>query len=242
MLTGKQWEKYKALSVKFKQELLTKYDSYSKALDIHKKYIYVPLQFQPERTSTPEGGRYSNQHLMIKVIANNIPDDWQIVVKENPSQLLKNKMHGERGRYAYFYEDLLAISSQVRIVPLATNQFELIDQSEAIATLTGTTGFEALFRGKPTLCFGHAWYNGCEGVFSVSNHVECKSAIEKISQGVTIQTENLALFLQSIENHSFKGYLNLKRYSNREQGRANNFNNFVEIIERFAHQSKMSNS
>jgi hypothetical protein len=231
-LDRRQWNKYKRRAGKYKAQLKKIYDNYSQVLDERVKFVYVPLQFQPERTSSPEGGRYSNQLLMIRLIASVLPRGWEIVVKENPSQLLSNTMHGERGRYAYYYDDLATIPN-VRIVPVDTNQFTLIDKSVAVATLTGTTGWEAIMRAKPVLCFGYAWYIGCDGVMRITNRNDCSIALENIRNGVVIDMIKVHCFLAALDKHSFCGFLKLKRYENIEFGKRNNMRHLVPIIKKF---------
>ena len=231
-LDRRQWKKYKRCAGKYKVQMKKLYDNYSQALDEQVEFIYVPLQFQPERTSSPEGGRYSNQLLMIRLIASVLPHGWEIVVKENPSQLLSQTMHGERGRYAYYYDDLAAIPN-VRIVPIDTDQFTLIDKSAAVATLTGTTGWEAIMRSKPVLCFGYAWYLGCEGVTRIVNMNDCSAALENIQRGVVIDMNKVHCFLAAIDRHSFCGFLNLKRYESLEIGLENNITCIAPLIKKF---------
>jgi len=232
----KQWKKYKSNAAQYKTRLLKKYNSLCSPLNTSAKYIYIPLQYQPERTSTPEGGRYSNQLLMVKQISNHLPKGWKIIIKENPSQLLPDTLHGERGRHAYFYDDLIDIP-HVQLIPIKTSQFKIIDNSEAIATITGTTGFEALFRGKHTLNFGHSWYQGCEGIIKITNSEDCEKAINLIQKNTSIDFEKVKLFLAAFDKHSFKGYLNLKRYSDRNKGISNNLKQLTNSIERFVKEA-----
>ena len=228
-----EWNMYKLFARRYKRKLTGKYNVFVKKLDASKNYIYVPLQYQPERTSSPEGGRYSNQLLMIKLISSLLPKNWEIVVKENPSQLLPNTAHGERGRYSYYYSDLAQIP-HVRVVSIDTSQFDLIDNCRAVATLTGTTGWEACVRGKPVMAFGYAWYLGCEGVFRVNNRTECMAAMGEIVGGVTLDPQKVRFFLKALEDHSFEGYLCLKHYSDPEEGkRNNNITNILEMLDRF---------
>lgn len=231
-LNGKQWKKYKKRSRKYKRQLNFSYEKKSTPLDKSKKFIYVPLQFQPERTSTPEGGRYTNQILMIKLIAEHLPRDWKIVIKENPSQLLQNTMHGERGRYLYYYDEIMSIPN-TQLVPLNTNQLELIDNSQAVATLTGTSGWEALVRNKPALVFGHAWYLGCEGTYKVKTNHDCNAALNQIQQGTEVNPVNVQTFLKALDTHAFKGFLQLKRYKNKKEGIQKNINNIKPIFNNF---------
>ncbi|MFT5111412.1 MAG: hypothetical protein ACI8P9_000732 [Parasphingorhabdus sp.] len=227
-----QWRQYKQWAGQYKEQLKKSYDAFSQTLDERINFIYVPLHYQPERTTTPEGGRYSNQLLMIRLISSVLPQGWEIVVKENPSQLLPDTLHGERGRYAYYYDDLAAIPN-VRMVPMKTDQFTLIDKCVAVATLTGTTGWEAIMRSKPVLCFGHAWYRGCEGTLRVSSKADCNAAMEMIQKGIVVDRAKVLCFLAALDHHSFKGFLNLKRYQDYGFGKQNNIDNLVPIIKNF---------
>ena len=231
-LTFEQWYAYKAQAKEYKEQLMLSYQEQCVPVDTSKKFIYVPMHYQPERTTCPEGGRYSNQVLMLNVLSQCIPDDWRIIVKENPSQLLPKAVHGERGRYAYVYEDIAAIP-KVSLVAIETDQFELIENCMAVATLTGTTGWEALMKGKPVLSFGYAWYAGCEGVFSVRDIEACTQAMKLIEQGMQLDNNKVRSFLTAIDQHSFKGFVNLKRYEDPAAGEQNNFDNMLPVMTHF---------
>lgn len=231
-LTCIEYNIYKTKARWYKRKLKEKYDGHVTSIDTSKNYIYVPLQYQPERTTCPEGGRYSNQLLMIRLISSLLPDDWEIVVKENPSQLLSKMLHGERGRYSYYYSDLTSIP-KVRVVSIETSQFDLIDGCRAVATLTGTSGWEACVRGKPVMAFGYAWYVGCEGVFRVSNQSECELAIQAIASGVKVNEKNVQKFLKALEHHSIEGYPNIKIAAGDKSGVKNNVSNIIEKLESF---------
>ena len=231
-ISGFEYNIYKLRARWYKERLKKQYNIFVSDLDVNKNYIYIPLQYQPERTSSPEGGRYSNQLLMIKLVSSLLPKNWEIVVKENPSQLLPNTVHGERGRYSYYYSDLIDIP-HVRVVSLDTSQFELIDNCCAVATLTGTTGWEACVRGKPVMAFGYAWYSGCEGVFRVNNRSECKAAINEIVGGVKLDQKKVRFFLSALEHHSFEGYPNVKISAGASGGIKNNTANILEMLEVF---------
>ncbi len=231
-LTVEQWHAYKARAKEYKEQLMSSYQQYCVSADISKNFVYVPMHYQPERTTCPEGGRYSNQVLMLNVLSRCIPDDWNIIVKENPSQLLPQAVHGERGRYAYVYEDIASIP-KVSIVAIETDQFELIENCRAVATLTGTTGWEALMKHKPVISFGHAWYAGCEGVFSVQDIAACQQAVESIEEGFSVDVKKVRCFLAAVDQHSFKGFVNLKRYKDPVAGEQNNFDNMLPIMKHF---------
>ena len=237
-LDANQWRSYKAWAKQYKEKLLAEYDSISENADFDLSYVYAPLHYQPERTTCPEAERYSNQVLMLKVLAQSLPDNWLIYIKENPTQLLPNTAHGERGRYAYFYKDLLKIE-KIRIISMREDPFMLIDNSQMVATLTGTTGWESILRGKFVLCFGNAWYENCEGVFSVRNVQQCKDAIDKAMSIDSIDKERIRKYLAAIEHYSFKGFLRVKRYDDQAAGEINNIENMFHMISEFT-QSGMN--
>ncbi len=227
-----QWQAYKKWAEKYKGKLLKNYGEFAQPCDMSLKYVYAPLHYQPERTTCPEAERYSNQLLMLKVLAQSLPQDWVIYVKENPTQLLPNTAHGERGRYAYFYQDLSEIS-KVRIVSMQEDPFSLIDNSQMVATLTGTTGWESILRGKPVLCFGNAWYESCEGVFPVRTVEQCQAVLEQIDSSFVIEQAKVRQFLSAIDQHSFKGFLRVNRYDDPVNGEANNVKNMFRMISTF---------
>ena len=231
-LNAEQWHAYKQGAAKYKLELLNTYNQLCSEFDANDKYIYAPLHFQPERTTCPEGDRYSNQLMMLRVISQSIPDDWVIYVKENPSQLLPNTAHGERGRYPYYFNDIVKIK-KVKLVPLDVDPFSLIDNSHAVSTLTGTSGWEAILRGKTALCFGYTWYQDFDGVIRIRDLDECKRAIASLDQRVKVPTEKIQYFLSAIDQNSFKGFLNVKRYKNATEGHKNNYDKLLPILTRF---------
>ena len=60
-------------------------------------------------------------------------------------------------------------------MPMNIDSFPLIANSKAVATVTGTVGWEAMVRRKPVLVFGLSWYEKYAGVLKI---VDEKSAAE----------------------------------------------------------------
>lgn len=145
---------------------------FSDNVNFDKKYVYFALHLQPEMTTDTLGGRYYDQCLAIKQLSQIIPDDWRIVVKENPKQTYYM-------RDAEFFKRIKSIP-KVLLVGKDVETYKLIEFSQFVSTITGTVGWEAISGGKCALVFGLAWYRFFNGVFTyrddltVDEIVNCK--------------------------------------------------------------------
>ncbi|MDP2946803.1 MAG: capsule biosynthesis protein, partial [Nanoarchaeota archaeon] len=78
---------------KFKQNLKKEYNSVQTKPDFDKKFIYVPLNLQPECSTSPQGNIFVDQILMIETLSASLPSDWIIYVKEHPIQWLRRGLN-----------------------------------------------------------------------------------------------------------------------------------------------------
>lgn len=182
--------------VKRTKVLINYYDELAQSPDLDAAYIYYPLHYQPECTSSPMGGGlYAYQILPIEILAYNSPDNVKIYVKEHPCQV-------SFGRQKEFYSCLSKIP-KVIIVPSSYSSYELEKRCIAVASLTGTAGFEAMFFGKPFLMFGHIFYNKLSAAYHIRTNEECRNAIESIIKNPpVIEKKELKLFLKAMEEGS----------------------------------------
>jgi hypothetical protein len=171
--------------------------------DYQKKYVYIPLSFQPEHTTLPMAGIFDDQLLVIDMVASAIPDDWVVYVKEHLPQWYPKHVQAHTYRYDSYYNQIVD-KKNVYLIPAETRPKELIQNAQAVATTTGTAGWEALLSGKPSLVFGHVWYMYCDGIFRISNVKECREAIQKIKQGYKVSNQSVIRYLKALENVSVK--------------------------------------
>lgn len=215
---------------KLKTSRLSKY--YSKLAqtpDFQKKYIYLPLHYQPESTTCPIGSIFNDQRLIIALLSYCVPDDTLIYVKEHPTQ---NFFTRSKEYYEYIYK-----RKNVVIVPKRTNTFDLIDNCIAVATVSGTAGWEALFTGKPTLLFGAVFYKYADGVFPIKTIDDCRLALDKICiNKKKPDLKRLKIFMKAVQENSIKAftifnYQKITNISNEENNDAI-FNSLSQKIDR----------
>jgi hypothetical protein len=191
-------------------KLRTFYGTISSVPDFSAPYIYVPLAYQPELSSSPEGGVFVEQQLMIEQLSRTVPNGWRLYVKEHPIQFTYSLGVNRSVRSHDFYRRIAALPN-VSLLPLSANPFALIDKARAIATVTGTTGWEALVRGRPVLHFGYPWWQGCEGAFYTPDMESCRAALGRIAQGYRVDADKVRLFAEVAQECSVSGDIFWKR-------------------------------
>lgn len=174
--------------------------------DYQKKYVFVPLQFQPERSTTPHGGIFADLILMIQTAAAALPQGWIVYVKEHPTQWWRQGREYSPFRYPGYYEKIASIPN-VFLVPTETSSYELINHCQAVATVTGTPGWEAALRGKPAVMFGYYWYRDCPAVLRAESVETCRAAFEKIKNGYRIDQQEIINYLKSFDEATFHCYV-----------------------------------
>ena len=226
---------YRINGILYKKNLLNEYNKLTTTnLDMNINYIYVPLHFQPERTTSPDGDIFENQWLMIQLLSKTIPKGWKIYVKEHISQFRKD-FSGEMGRNIEFYQDILLFKN-VELVPLSIDSYTLIDNAKVVATVSGTVGIEAVVRDKRTMIFGHPWYEICEGVSMIKNLIDIDEFF-KNTFSTKIDHHKVKAFFKLIEQISLPANHSGNIWS-REIDKEINTKNLLRLIEKFADDIK----
>ena len=136
----------------------------SASLDVRKSShprALVGLHTEPEALPGPSGGAYIDQWLAIERLAQYLPGDWTIWVKDHPYQWSNPAWRSNTSR------DRLSLQPRVRLYPPDEAIGADLDSFDLIVTVMGTIGLEAVVRGVPALVFGPAWYSSLKGVWSV---------------------------------------------------------------------------
>lgn len=187
----------------FKNQLRDYYSSLVKSPDLNKKFVILPLHYQPEMTSNPSGDIFADQMLCVEMLAKTLPNDYLIYVKEHRSQFYAHT-EGHTGRIREFYDDLDAYP-QVCLIPLDFDIFKLIKNSQAIATVTGTAGWEGMVLGKPVIIFGLSWYEKYDGVLKITDEASA-GRIQSFIENFEFVERNLLAYLAAFSKKSVKAY------------------------------------
>jgi len=173
---------------------------------MNRKFIYVALHLQPECTTNPVGEVFQDQVFLIQTLSDALPSDWVIYVKEHPFQWPYYGIGFSEDRYRSYYERIAKIP-KVSLIPIKTRSLDLISKAQAVATVSGTVGWEAVLRGKPALVFGNAWYQYAPGVMRVRNVDDCRKALNLIQNNFSVSGKDKIAFLLALDQSSIHGYI-----------------------------------
>lgn len=178
------------------------YDDHAVDPDVSKTFVYLPLHFQPEASTVPMGGVFHDQYLAAALLSAHLPDDVWIYIKEHP------RASSWIARTIPMYQELLALKN-VRLIRRSADTFVLREQCAAVATITGTAGFEGVFRGKPVFLFGHRFYQYARGVHRIRTAEDMRSAIREVfGEGKRPSLVEARLYLKAMEDTCVCGILN----------------------------------
>ena len=157
--------------------------------DFDRKFVYFPMHYQPEMTTSTLGGCFSDQMLAIENLLRILPDDTWIYVKENPKQT-----GAMRGRQFFGRLDRIP---NLKFLPSYANTFELIEKSEFVATVTGTVGWEAIRKGKNVLVFGMPWYRSLPGAIQFHKGITYEMILDCKIEHSTLEQQTGELLSRS---------------------------------------------
>lgn len=214
---------------KFGPNLQKEYLKFQSRPDLNEKYVYVPLNYQPERTLSPQGGVFVDQLLMVEMLSEAVPEGWKVYVKEHPLEWVQRGTSYFSYRYRGYYEAIAKLKN-VKLIPLGTNTYSLTNNAQAVATVNGTASWEAVLRSKPSLVFGYAWYQQCPEVFKVRSSEDCKKVFKMIQSGFKVNPQNVIGYLFCLERAGVHGYTDNYGKSISKISHEENVRNLAEAI------------
>lgn len=132
-------------------------------------FYFFPIHFEPEAVISYGAYFHSEQDIFIHNLLKSLGENEVLVVKEHPQQL-GVLTESRFKRLKSFWPNLFFVKGEL-------SSFQFMDKAEAIITLGGTSGFEALVNGKNVINFGNNYYDSFQGVMNVSNFSDLRSFI-----------------------------------------------------------------
>lgn len=198
-----QYSLFKIGANRFKKKLKSRYTAAVSQPDYSEKYIILNLHYQPEMTSCPSGSIFADQQLCVDILMNHLPEDYKIYVKEHPAQFYSHE-EGHTARLLEFYDDLKKYD-RVKLIGTHIDSFKLTNHSQAVATVTGTVGWEAMALGKPVIIFGTSWYERYKGVLKITDE-ESATNISSFIHNFTFNRRDLLAYLRAFNECSLRAY------------------------------------
>lgn len=179
------------------------FNRYAKDIITESFYGVFFLHSQPEANSMPEAGIYYDQFQAIKKLSDAMPPDMPLLIKEHPSTL--SRKCDIRYRPPGFYARLCKIKN-VKICPIDSSTFSLIDNSKFVASISGMSMTEALARSIPVISFNPVRFK----------NFPSNAVIDGYSVSLTSLSERLTELIQKTysfpKNDVFWSFVNLESF------------------------------
>ncbi len=176
-----------------------------------KKYVFFALSTQPEKSTCPMGGLFDDQYYLCDLIIENLPDDWSLVIKEHKTQYYRKFLRWGFRRRSFKQYKKWKDNPKVELASIDYDTFKLIDNSMAVATVTGSIGLEAIARKKLVLAFGSPNYR----IHNSLKKIKSKKDLQNIFSNINYHYEKNNLnadkndysFLEIISKNCIRGYV-----------------------------------
>ena len=128
-----------------------------------KKYIYFPLNFEPEATTNPIAKNFHEAYLIAQNLNYLAPKNWNIVCKEHPRSMIKTVDYNFP-RKVSFYQRLEFFCKKIKFVSHNIAGLDVIKNSSSVGLASGSSATQSLACNIPVISYGDSYYNKCDSV------------------------------------------------------------------------------
>lgn len=200
----KMWRAYRRMTSSSMRRL--------RDLDEGSRFVFFPLATEPEGALQKHSPEFFFQHAAIAALSRDLPAGVKLVVKETPV--------GVGRRPDNFYDQ---ISDLKNVIWLNMHEagIDVARRAEAVAVISGSTGFEAAVMGKPVISLSkHNQYNVLPHVLYVGDLTQLKPVVDAVLDGSIDCTKAKAdgtKYLRAVVETSFDmgpyDFVDLKLYN-----------------------------
>jgi hypothetical protein len=162
----------------------------------NEKFIYLPLHQEPERSLLIAAPKFSDQLRTVEEISKVLPDNYRLYVKEHPTQ-----GPARNWREIKFYERILELKNVKLIHPNFDSKF-LFKNCELVVSVGGTSSFEAMFFGKPSLIFADLGYASIPSISKLDSYSELKQGVMECLK-IQVEPRFVLKYLEILDENSF---------------------------------------
>tara|TARA_B100001123_G_scaffold446324_2_gene600414 strand:- start:405 stop:1877 length:1473 start_codon:yes stop_codon:yes gene_type:complete len=149
-----------------------------------KPFVYFPLQEEPETALTVQSPEHMYQLGAIASLARDLPAGVRLAVKETPYAFGR--------RTDNFYDQICEFKNVVWLDVVETG-LDVIREATAVATISGTGGFEGALMGKPIISFGrHNFWNFIPHVSVVRDEADIANQLSRALSSPHARKEDIA--------------------------------------------------
>lgn len=160
------------------------------------KYVFYPLQVQPERSTLILAPFLCDQLALIENIAKALPIGYRLYVKDHPIFLGRRPL-GEYRRLRSIYN--------VRLLKTSLASFEIVKNAALVVSISNTIGMEAILLERPLIVLGEAFYKNYDNARYVDNVKELPYKIQGLLSTFKPDRENLLKFITALFRGSYPG-------------------------------------
>jgi Capsule polysaccharide biosynthesis protein len=137
-------------------------------LDADRPFVYFPLHVTDDYKIKRVIPHCVDQASLIRQVAESLPHGYDLVLKEHPMSVGRNRLGMLRR---------LTSIENVKLLDPYTSSHELMQRAEAIAVISSTVGLEALMYAKPVLTLGQPFYSGYGVTLDVDSFREIREQV-----------------------------------------------------------------
>lgn len=142
------------------------YDNFDK----NEKYIFFPMHISYDAQIKVRAPQFKDQTFIIDVLSRSIPYGYKLYVRGHPNL---------RGTYPLSMFKKIKRLKNVKIISPDIHPHEVIANSQAIAVINSTAGFEGLIFEKPVITFSHAFFRGLGMTYDVHDLFDTSKIISE---------------------------------------------------------------
>ncbi|MEP6651751.1 MAG: hypothetical protein ABJA82_00240 [Myxococcales bacterium] len=189
------------------------------------RYVLFPLHYQPEVSTLVMGTYYLDQAALIEDIAKSLPVGYRLYVKEHFVAI---------GRRPIEEYHRIRSCFNVRLIHPLQDPISMVQHASAVATISGTMGWEAVLMEKPTITFGDCFYNSYPQVIRAGllPKGEWSRVFREALTNYQPDREMLLKYISSILDTTYEGYFSFDHpvIDPTRAMREENFRNIASVI------------